>query len=393
VLLFISAVGRPFPENGTREPFEFVSGGKIISRKKIKLLRAMALPFFSGAKTKDSTVSVDLGGRMTKAVQIQRKGSGFVLSGFAVLDAPVFEKTISPEMLSEHLKQVCQALGAKTRAVTLAVGVNDSLMRHAELPMMPVDDMRQVLKINSKSYLQQELTGYVFDCHIFPGNAAQKGQAAPGTAPKVKVLVAGAKRQFIDDLQEGMKRAGVAADAIVPAVIGPVNALELAMPEVFAQGVVAVVDIGFKSSSISILQQGELVLNRVVSIGGDRLTAGLSEAMNVSYAEAEGIKVGMPTEVQSQLESLMMPLGRELRASIDFFEHQQEKTVSQVFVSGASARSEMILQILQGELSVECKPWNPASTFELQLPAQQAGEFEHLAPQLTVAIGAALAAI
>src|SRR5437016_3956041 len=120
----------------------------------------MALPSFNKVKTKDQTVSVDLGGRTTKAVQIQRKGSGFVLSGFAVLDAPVFEKTISPEMLSEHLKNVCQALGVKPRTVTLAIGVNDSLVRHAELPLMPVDDMRQILKINSKSYLQQELPGY-----------------------------------------------------------------------------------------------------------------------------------------------------------------------------------------------------------------------------------------
>jgi type IV pilus assembly protein PilM len=349
----------------------------------------MALPFFNGANTKDQTVSIDLGGRTTKAVQIQRKGAGFVLSRFALIDAPVYEKTLSPEMLSEHLKNIHLALGLKPRTVTLAIGVNDSLMRHVEMPAMPVDDMRQVLKMNSKLYLQQELAGYVFDCHVFGPNERQQANATK----KTRVLVAGAKRQLIDDLQESLKSAGCGTDAIVPAVIGPVNALEHAVPQAFSQGAVALVDIGFKSSSISILQDGELILNRVVSIGGDRLTTGLSEAMNISYAEAEGIKVGMPTEVQAQLESLTMPLGRELRASIDFFEHQQEKTVSQVFVSGASARSELILQILQGELSVECKTWNPAAAFELQLPPQQAGDFEHLAPQLSVAIGAALAAI
>ena len=55
--------------------------------------------------------------------------------------------------------------------------------------------------------------------------------------------------------------------------------------------VVALIDIGFRSSSICILQQGELVLSRVVNIGGDRLTAAIGEAMNISYAEAEGITV------------------------------------------------------------------------------------------------------
>lgn len=354
----------------------------------------MALPFLKAGKTKDQTVAIDLGGRTTKAVHVQHKGQGHVLSHFAVLDAPVFEKTLSTDLLAEHLKNVQQALGLKPRTVTLAVGVNDALVRHVDMPLMPVDDMRQVLKMNSKQYLQQELAGYTFDCQILgPSNFQVNGGKATGSVAKSKVLVAAAKRQLIDDLHQGLKQAGSEIDAIVPAAIGPVNALELAMPETFSRGVVALVDIGFKSSSISILQEGELILNRIVSIGGDRLTTGLSEAMNISYAEAEGIKVGMPGEVQGQLETLMVPLGRELRASIDFFEHQQEKTVSQVLVSGGSARSEFILQTLKTELLVECKAWNPAASFEVQLPPQQATDFEHLAPQLSVAVGAALAVI
>ena len=36
---------------------------------------------------------------------------------------------------------------------------------------------------------------------------------------------------------------------------------------------------------------------RVVNIGGDKLTAGLAETMSISYAEAEGIKIGMAPEV------------------------------------------------------------------------------------------------
>ena len=100
----------------------------------------------------------------------------------------------------------------------------------------------------------------------------------------------------------------------------------------------------------------------------------------------------MPAEVQSNLEPLLSPLGRELRASIDFFEHQQDRPVSQVFVSGGSARSEMILQMLHSELLLECKTWNPTGFLQLALPGQQAVEIEHVGPQLTVALGAALAA-
>jgi type IV pilus assembly protein PilM len=132
---------------------------------------------------------------------------------------------------------------------------------------------------------------------------------------------------------------------------------------------------------------------RVVNIGGDKVTTGLAEAMGITYAEAEGIKVGMAPEVQSSLELHVLPLGRELRASLDFFEHQQDRPVTQVYVSGGSARSEMILEILRAELIVECKTWNPTRFLQMALPARQSEEIEHIGSQLTVAVGAALVAI
>jgi type IV pilus assembly protein PilM len=361
----------------------------------------MAWPFLNGAaKKRDQLLSVDLGGRTTKAVHLQRKGDRYVLASYALLDAPIYEKNLSADLLGEHLKAVCQALNSKARNLSLAVGVTDSIVRHADLPQMPVGDMRQILKNNTKNYLQQDLPGHVFDCFIIPpraevnGNGKGKPAEKPklGGNPKNRVLVAGARKQLIDEMQNAVKNTGMTADQIVPGLLGPVNAFEMAMPEIFSTSVVGLVDVGFKNSSICILQEGELVLSRVVAIGGDRLTTGLAESLGISYAEAEGIKVGMPTEVQSNLEALVLPLGRELRASIDFFEHQQDQAVSQVFISGGSARSDFIIQTLQTELMAECKAWNPLSFIELALPPQQAAEIEHVAPQLAVAVGVATAA-
>lgn len=356
----------------------------------------MALPFSdSAAKKRDQIVAIDLGGRTTKAVYLQRRNESFVLSRFALLDAPIYEKSISVEMLSEHLKAVSQALEARGRLTSVAVGVSEALMRHVEMPRMPAEDMRQVLKMNAKNYLQQDLPNHVFDCFVIPPrpNAASPEPGKPAAGPqKQKVLVAGAKRQVVDDFVIAIKSAGLVPDYIIPGLLGPVNAFEMAMPEIFSREVVALVDLGFKNSSIAILAEGELVLSRVVNLGGDRLTSGLAESMGISYAEAEGIKVGMVNEVQPALESLLTPLGRELRASIDFFEHQLDRPVSQVYVNGGSARSEFILQSLQNEMMVECKPWNPTTFLQLELPPHQAAEIEQVAPQLTVALGAAMAA-
>jgi type IV pilus assembly protein PilM len=342
-------------------------------------------------------MAVDLGTRTTKAVLLERRGEVLVLSRYALLDAPIYDKKFSAELLSDHLRSVAEALGNPTKFVTLAVGLDDAIVRQVELPQIPVGEMRMVLRNNTKGYLQQDLPNYVFDCYIFPPRAGtEPGKAAepakPAGVPKLKVLVTGAKQQLVDDFQMAVKNAGLTPECIVPGIIGPMNAFEMAVPEVFANDSVALVDIGFKHSSICVLDRGELVLIRVVNFGGDKLTTGLAEEMKITYADAEGAKVGMAPEAKSAIEAQVTPLGRELRASLDFFEHQQDRPVSQVYVSGAAAKSEMFLEMLRTEMIVECKTWNPAAFLQLALPGQQAVEIEHVGPQLGVAIGAALAA-
>ena len=358
----------------------------------------MAWPVLNGAskKRRNQMLSVDLGGRTTKAVLVERRGDVVALTRFALLDAPVFDKKISVELLTSHLREIVQKLDAQPKSLALALGLDDTLVKQIELPQIPVDDMRLVLKNNPKAYLQQDLSGYAFDCHIFIPKIQQKTDPqAPKvtTVPKLKVLVGGAKQELLSTFQRAAVGAGLTAQHILPGLIGPLNTFEVSQPEIFAGSTIALVDIGFKHSSICILDRGELILTRVVNIGGDKLTTGLAESLNISYAEAEGIKVGMATEVRTALEMQVQPLGRELRASIDFFEHQYDRAISQVYVSGGSAQSQLILEILHGEMLVDCKAWDPVQFMQMALPGPQAVEIQHVGPQLTVAIGTAMAAL
>ena len=370
-----------------------------------------ALPFFNGASRKQRTqmMAVDLGSRTTKAILLERRGEVFALTRYALLDSPIIDKKISPDLLSAHLHSVAEALGNSTKYITISVGLDDAIVRQVEMPHIPVDEMRLILKVNHKNYLQQDLPNHAFDCYVIPPRLmteADKVQTpSQSTQPaswnsgggtisavnKLKVLATAAKQSLVSDYVQAANMAGLVADCLVPGLICPVNTFELAQPDIYTRETVALVDIGFKHTSVCVLDRGELALTRVMNIGGDQITTGLADAMNISYDEAEGIKVGMAPEVETALQMQMIPMGREIRASLDFFEHQQDRPVSQVFVSGGSARSEMILQMLNSELLLECKTWNPTGFLQLALPGQQAVEVDHVGPQLTVAIGAALA--
>jgi type IV pilus assembly protein PilM len=348
----------------------------------------MTLPFLNHGKN-DQILAIDLGTRTTKAVLMDRRDNGYCLSRFAVQDAPIYDKALPQGLLTEHLHNIVEAIQPRTKHATIAIGANDSVLRSTELPLLPVAEMRQMLKFNAKNYLQQDLRDYVFDCYIVPPRQRASPDGPKPGMTKYKVWVGGTRRETLLTLESAVKGAGLIPQQVTLTILGPINALELTQPDVFNKEVVAVVDLGFKTSSISILEDGELVLSRTVEIGGDKLTAGLSEAMGISYAEAEGIKIGMPQEVEIHLQPILAPLGRELRASIDFFEHQREKTVSQVLVSGGAARSQYILQMLQTELAVACKPCFPTEGIQLSLSGQQMTEVEQVSSTLTVAIGSA----
>jgi type IV pilus assembly protein PilM len=348
-------------------------------------------PFLSQSKRRNQILAIDLGSRATKAVLLDRHQDSFQLSRYGITDAPIYEKGIPQGLLTEHLRSVVETMSPRTRQVTIAVGAEDSILRSTEMPLLPINDMRQMLKFNAKTYLQQDLRDYIFDCYIVPPQTKSPLEAGKA-ATQYKVWVGGARREWLNNLEGAVKAAGLSADQVTLTVLGPINALELAEPEIFAKEVVALVDLGFRTTTINILNAGDLCLNRTVEIGGDKLTAGLSEAMGISYAEAEGIKIGMPKEVEGHLQPLISPLGRELRASIDFFEHQREKTVGSVLVSGGAARSEFVLELLRAELGVACRAWLPTAAVKLALSPQQMAEVEQVSGQLAVAIGAAASA-
>src|SRR5260370_1270340 len=114
----------------------------------------MALSFLNGAgRHRESVISIDLGRSVIKAVQLGRKGKGYALSRYALLEVPKSERELSAGLVAKHVREIHAALETEATDVSLALGVTDSMVRFAELPEMPVKDMREVLRNNAKHYL------------------------------------------------------------------------------------------------------------------------------------------------------------------------------------------------------------------------------------------------
>lgn len=327
-------------------------------------------------------IAIDLGTRSTKAVCLQKDGETLSLVSYTIQDRP------KREQLSKHLETVTQALDTKSKDVVLAVSASDSVICHAEMPVISTSEMRKMVKLSPKLFFQEDLAHHSFDCFVLHQGGSTKPEGKQ--IRKAKTLVVAIKNQLLQNLQKAADSAGLKIEAVTASQTGAANCFVVSK-EASQDKVVALVDIGFSHSTISLLVNGEITLTRVVNIGADKFTSGLAEAMNITYSVAEGLKQIMPEKVNSQLKTLVSPLCHELSNSIHFFEQQQDKKVSEVYVSGGSARSAFIIEILQTELMLPCKSWDPTSSLKVKLPPAQSTAIKQEAPQLTVAIGAALA--
>jgi len=337
-------------------------------------------------RKRDEIIAIDLGHRITKAVLLRRKGGGFQLLNYVSVDAPIYEKTPSIELVSDHLREVCQALGATTKYVVLALGAGNSLLCHAELPVASASDLRRMVKLSPKTYVQQELPDYLFDCYTRIDAARDP---AVKSRRKARTLIGGAKRRLVETLHEAAKDAGLSTEQITLGQVGLVNAFTM-LPADSHGEVVALVDIGFHHSTINIVLKNDLALTRVIPLGAERFSQAMSPGAARESPDAAPAELPMTEAMQAKVQNLIVLLSKEVDASLGFFVNHHEVTVNQVYVSGGSARSEFIVQTLESELGLPCDTWNPTKSLALSLPAKQMQEIDYDAAQLATAIGAGL---
>ena len=343
----------------------------------------------------DQVVVIELGEAITKGVLLGWSNHEFKLLNYVFSPAPTSQSGGSTKALADHLREVTKTLGSPLKHIILSISGGDSLLRYIELPTVPIGDMRKILRMNSVAYLKQDLSDYVFDCFALPNSCTDKEAVRKSLGSKSKVLIGGTSQQHLKHLLEAVQEAGLIADQITLGQLGPVNAF-LATLKTPLEESVLFVDIGFLKSTISILMNLDFFLIREIRTGTQTFIHGLSESIGISHSAAEGAisilsEMVFTEKVQSKLQNLVSGLAGELRASMDFFEKEQGKRVRQIFVSGGSALANFIVQSLEIELVIPCKKWSPADLLIHSLPPEKICKAEQDAPELVVAVGAAMA--
>ena len=343
-------------------------------------------------KIPNAVIGVDLGRHSIKTVSLQRKGGNrFVVSNYAVHIMETAPETA--EQLAAELRIALKDVGAAAKTCAIAVSSNDAIIRIIEQPNTPREILRDAIRLNGLSLLNQDVKEFVLDCEKV------SVQPADGTAPDApkqpqKYLVAGLPRarvQLIDESFQQYRKGSIRSIQLAP--VCTFNAFEFSNPETFANEAFLLVDIGHHHSTVTVGVKKELVIVRAIDYGASNLldfliANGARNANEASRLLESGDKVTVDNARLS-----LAALTREIASSIGFFEGRREENITRVYVSGGGARFKTLLAILNAELHIPCEAWNPLATCEVTLPGGVTETVTNDFVSLNVACGAAAEAL
>jgi type IV pilus assembly protein PilM len=209
------------------------------------------------------------------------------------------------------------------------------------------------------------------------------------------VMLVAVKKDVINDYTTVINEAGLTPVVIDVDSFALENMMEINYP-VTPGETVAVVNVGASITSISVIVSGLTIFTRSIPMGGNQFTEEIQRQLNVSFNDAENLKIGS-TEAESDMTSLLAAidtvstnLAFEIKRSLDFFlGGTQGAYVNKIYLSGGSSKIEGLQQLMQDKTGIPVEMVYPFKNIEISVKGYDEEMLKDVAPFFGVAVGLA----
>jgi len=336
-------------------------------------------------------VGLDIGSSSVKAVELSKSKKGYQITGFACEtlgpDAVVDGAIMDSPAVADAIKRTLTMGKFNPKGVAAGVSGHSVIVKRVVLPVATEQEVDASIQFDAEQYIPFGLSEVNMDYQVVG--------PADGDDPGMEVLLVAAKKDKIQNHTGVISLAGRTADVVDIDAFALQNAFE-ANYTVDPFSVVALLNIGASLMNINITKGGMPLFIRDVSVGGNQYTDILQKELQLSFQEAEDLKLGKTGDaaevdmVQPLLESITDLLIMEVQKTFDFFkETYPNETISQVFICGGTARTIGLATKIQETFGYSAEVLNPLKSITFG-PKVNAAQITSLGPALTVAVGLAL---
>lgn len=331
------------------------------------------------SKAETPAVGIDIGAGECKLVEIRRVGDKFELTNWALEIVPEGDVSVA-------IKKLLTRLDNPTQSPYTAVFGKGTLIRYIDMPKMSIDELKNSFAIEAEKYFPFAQDQIYTDCYIIDDQSKGK---------QMLVMAAAAKKELVDDRMKVLSSIGLKTDFIGVNPIALANVVHMVgHPDELndKDHAIAVLDMGNSVSNLTVLVNRLPRFSRDIYIGGRDLTTRISNAMGISFEEAERLKNNPGDKLEqahAACETAIINLVKEMRLSFDYFTTEKNFEIKKLLLTGGGSMLEGIKNIFEKNLDLPIVLWDPMKQLSISSKVKK-DELDKISYKLGVALGLAL---
>lgn len=342
-------------------------------------------------------IGVDIGTSSIKVVELSREGSHPALQNYGLIEGLDFFGDVSATdhvstfKLSEAeiiaaLKELLKTTRIQTREAVFSIPIFSSFLTVMELPQMNLKDLERAVPFSARSYIPVPINEVVLDWLAIPPRPSS------GQAPRpVSVLLVAVSKEVVSKYRRVVEGAGLILQGLEPESFSLVRSLVGTDPEP-----VMLADLGARSTTLTIVEQGFVRMSHTVQLSGIELTKTIARGLAISLERAEGLKrtTGLAAGGEERgIAGLIRPgldrLADEYEKMASSYFRKEGVKLGKIILAGGMANLPGFRQYLQGRLNIETIIGDPFGRVSYAAEVKPLLKQE-LTSQLAVAVGLAL---
>jgi type IV pilus assembly protein PilM len=342
---------------------------------------------FGGAK---SIVGLDIGSSCIKAVELKKTKGEIQVSTLGVeplaADIVVDSMIVDSGSVSGAIAKIFNDHKIKSKLVATSVSGHSVIVKKITTQTMSDGELAETINTEAAQHIPFDIADVNIDYQILSDDP---------TAPQMDVLLVAVKKDKILNYTNVLNLAGKSPAVVDIDAFALQNCYEYNY-EPAPGTTVALLNLGASVMNINIVKGTTPLFTRDVSVGGNQYTDSLQKELDLSFDDAEALKLGQRVGTVSEdaklpiLQQVTEIIVLEIQKTFDFFRATAAgEHIERIYLAGGSSKVPGLIEALRSEFSMPVEVLNPFQRVSAAAIAE-AGLIDQNAGQLAVAVGLAL---
>lgn len=354
----------------------------------------MASDFFGIKVGSEKYLGVDIGTSVIKIAELSQHGKRKKLDNYGEMGASslyekpfrTFEKSTLTVSSSDVVKSITAILSEakiETKDAYLSIPDFSTFFTAFRLPSMSKEELPQAVQYEARQHIPLPLSEVTLDWQIIGEKTINRKLS------DFNILLVAVPNEVINQYQEIAKTVGLNMVALEAEIFCSARAVANKEKEV-----VMLIDLGARSTTISIVDSGLVKISHSFDTAGNDFTNLISRGLNLELSEAErakrgqGIRQSQDTAVRGAILPMIDLIVGEIKKILSNFSSQDGKKPLKIILAGGTALLPGLTGYFSEAADMAVEIANPFA--DLYCPPILNDVLSEMGSAYTVAVGAAM---